>query len=197
MLASRHCLSPAIATLVLYLLIPIGLANAAGPTIVVDAKSGRVLEHNDAFQRWYPASLTKLMTAYVVFRQAEAGRISMQSPVTISTNAAAAPPSKMYFKAGSQLTLDHALKIILVKSANDVSVAIAESVAGGYQPFIDMMNAEAKRLGMADTRFINPHGLPGEGQSTTAYDMALLGVALQPRFPRAQALFCAGSHRDR
>ncbi len=179
----RYCFRPAVLTLILSLfLMTGGLASAAGPTIVVDVKSGRVLEHKDAFQRWYPASLTKLMTAYVVFRQVEAGRLSMQSPVTISANAAKAPPSKMYFKAGSQLTLDHALKIIMVKSANDVSVAIAESVAGSYQQFIDMMNAEAARLGMADTRFVNPHGLPGKGQRTTAYDMALLGVALHREF---------------
>ena len=157
---------------------------SAGPTIVVDVKSGKVLEHKDAFQRWYPASLTKLMTAYVVFRQVQAGRLSMQSQVTISNKAAKAPPSKMHFKPGSQLTLDNAMKIILVKSANDVSVAIAETVAGSNEQFVAMMNAEAKRLGMTDSRFINAHGLPGKGQRTTARDMALLGVALKREFPQ-------------
>ena len=165
------------------LLASIGSAIAAGPTIVVDVRSGKVLEHKDAFQRWYPASLTKLMTAYVVFRQAQAGAITMQSPVTVSANAAKAPPSKMHYKPGSQLTLDHALKIILVKSANDVSIAIAESIAGSNDRFLAMMNAEAARLGMSDTRFVNANGLPGEGQSTTARDMALLGVALHREFP--------------
>ncbi|MEX3011604.1 D-alanyl-D-alanine carboxypeptidase family protein [Hoeflea sp. TYP-13] len=164
-------------------------ANSAGPTIVVDVNSGKVLEHKDAFQRWYPASLTKLMTAYVVFRQVKAGKKSMQSPVTISVNAAKAPPSKMYFKAGSQLTLDNAMKIILVKSANDVSVAIAESVAGSHAQFVAMMNAEAARLGMTDTRFINANGLPGKGQRTTARDMALLGVALKREFPQHEHYF--------
>jgi D-alanyl-D-alanine carboxypeptidase len=168
----------------LVLALSLGTAFAAGPTIVVDVKTGKVLEHNNAFQRWYPASLTKLMTAYVVFRQVNAGKVSMQTAVTISQNAAKAPPSKMYFKAGSQLTLDHALKIILVKSANDVSVAIAESVAGSNDRFISLMNAEAARLGMSDTRFINSNGLPGKGQSTTARDMAILGVALRREFPR-------------
>lgn len=188
--ASRSCFRMAIPTLVLSIVLTLtGAARAAGPTIVVDVKSGQVLEHNDAFQRWYPASLTKLMTAYVVFRQAEQGKLSLLSPVTISANATKAPPSKMYFKAGTRLTLDNALKIILVKSANDVSVAIAEAVAGDYQRFIDMMNAEAARLGMADTKFVNPHGLPGKGQSTTAYDMALLGVALHREFPQYRYYF--------
>lgn len=159
-------------------------AKAAGPTIVVDVKSGKVLEHKDAFQRWYPASLTKLMTAYVVFRQVRSGAVSMDGKVTISNTAAKAPPSKMYFKPGSQLTLDNAVKIILVKSANDVSVAIAERIAGSHKAFVEMMNAEARRLGMTDTRFINASGLPGKGQRTTARDMAVLGVALKREFPQ-------------
>ena len=117
--------------------------SKAGPTMVVDVETGKVLEHKDAFQRWYPASLTKLMTAYVVFRQVKSGAITVNSPVTISNNAAKAPPSKMYFKPGSQLTLDHALKIIMVKSANDVSVAIAETIAGSHDFFVAMMNEEA------------------------------------------------------
>ncbi len=158
-------------------------AYAAGPSIIVDVNTGRVLQHNDAFQKWYPASLTKLMTAYVVFKQVQAGRLELQKPVTVSKKAAAAPPSKMYFKPGSQLTLDNALKIILVKSANDVSVAIAESVSGSQQQFVAMMNEQADNLGMSDTRFVNANGLPGKGQSTTARDMALLGLALHREFP--------------
>lgn len=160
-----------------------GSAFAAGPTIVVDVNNGRILEHENAFQRWYPASLTKLMTAYVVFRAVKSGQMSMDSLVTVSAAAAKEPPSKMYFKPGSQLTLDNALKIILVKSANDVSYAIAESVAGSVDAFVARMNAEARRLGLYDTRFINPHGLPGSGQYTTARDMALLGMALHNQFP--------------
>ena len=174
--------------MVLFLL-PVGRANAVGPTIVVDVGSGKVLEHKNAFQRWYPASLTKLMTAYVVFRQVQAGKLSLEEPITISHEAAKAPPSKMYFKPGAQLTLDDALKIILVKSANDVSVAIAESVAGNNAAFLAMMNAEAKRLGMYDTKFVNANGLPGDGQSTTARDMAVLGVALHREFPQHRHFF--------
>lgn len=174
---------------ILLCLVPTGGAQAAGPSIVVDVASGRVIDHKDAFKRWYPASLTKLMTAYVVFRQVQAGSMTMNSPVTISKNAAKAPPSKMYFKPGSQMTLDSALKIILVKSANDVSIAIAESVAGSNEQFIAMMNAEARRLGMTDTSFVNSNGLPGEGQSTTARDMAVLGVSLHRDFPRRMHYF--------
>ncbi|MCY6383526.1 D-alanyl-D-alanine carboxypeptidase family protein [Hoeflea prorocentri] len=164
-------------------------AKAAGPTIVVDVKSGKVLEHKDAFQRWYPASLTKLMTAYVVFRQVQAGAVSMDGKVTISNAAAKAPPSKMYFKPGSQLTLDNAIKIIMVKSANDVSVAIGETIAGSRDAFVAMMNAEARRIGMTDTRFVNASGLPGKGQRTTARDMAVLGVALLREFPQYSHYF--------
>lgn len=185
--------SPALSVLLLaaiiFCLMPARIALAAGPSIVVDVASGKVLEHKDAFKRWYPASLTKLMTAYVVFRQVKTGKMTMESPVTISRIASKAPPSKMYFKPGSQLTLDDALKIILVKSANDVSVAIAESVAGSNSQFIAMMNAEATRLGMFDTRFVNANGLPGEGQSTTARDMAVLGVALHREFPKRRHYF--------
>ncbi|MCR9139780.1 MAG: D-alanyl-D-alanine carboxypeptidase [Alphaproteobacteria bacterium] len=177
-----------IAAIMLWVM-PAGLAHAAGPSIIVDVASGKVLDHKDAFKRWYPASLTKLMTAYVVFRQVQSGEMTMNSPVTISKKAAKAPPSKMYFKPGSQLTLDNALKIILVKSANDVSIGIGESVAGSNEQFIAMMNAEARRLGMTDTRFVNSNGLPGEGQSTTARDMAVLGVALHREFPEHMHYF--------
>ncbi|MCP4317354.1 MAG: D-alanyl-D-alanine carboxypeptidase [Hyphomicrobiales bacterium] len=177
-------LSAIVSAAFVFALLSAAVAHSAGPTIVVDVNSGKVLEHRDAFKRWYPASLTKLMTAYVVFRQVRAGKLTMQSPVTISNNAAKAPPSKMYFKVGSQLTLDNAMKIILVKSANDVSVAIAETVAGSHEQFVAMMNAEAVRLGMTDSRFINANGLPGGGQRTTARDMALLGVALKREFPQ-------------
>lgn len=164
-------------------------AFAAGPSIIVDVKTGRVLEHKDAFQKWYPASLTKLMTAYVVFKQVQAGKLELKAPITVSKKAAKAPPSKMYFKPGSQLTLDNALKIILVKSANDVSVAIAESVSGSQQQFVEMMNQQAASLGMSDTRFVNANGLPGKGQSTTARDMALLGLALHREFPHHMHYF--------
>ena len=157
---------------------------AANPRMLVDVNTLKVIEHEDAFQRWYPASLTKLMTAYTVFRAIKAGEKTLESPVVMSKNAASEPPSKMYFKPGQKMTLDSAMKIILVKSANDVAVALAESVGGSEQGFVDRMNAEAARIGMSSSHFINPHGLPGKGQYTTARDLAVLAVTLKREFPQ-------------
>ncbi len=161
----------------------------ANPSIVVDVRTLKVVEHSDAFRRWYPASLTKLMTAYTVFRAIKAGEVTLDSPVTMSKHAAAQPPSKMFYKPGQSMTLDSALKIILVKSANDVSVAIAESVGGSEPAFVSRMNAEARRIGMISSNFINPNGLPGKGQYTTACDLAVLAVTLKREFPEYASYF--------
>ena len=161
----------------------------AGPHLVVDMASGKVLSHEDAFRRWYPASLTKLMTTYVVFRAIKAGEITLQSPVRISANAAKEPPSKMGYKAGSVLTVDNAIKILMVKSANDIATAVAESVGGSVPAFAQRMNAEAKRLGMTGSRFVNAHGWHHEGQYTTARDMAILSAALRRDFPQYAGYF--------
>ncbi len=156
----------------------------ARPHILVDVKSGRILDHEDAFQRWYPASLTKIMTAYLAFDAMKARRLAPDSPVVMSKHAIAQPPSKMYFKPGDTLTLDSALKIMLVKSANDVAVAIGETVAGSEPQFVELMNKTARRLGLNSTRFINPNGLPGGGQYSTARDLALLAVQIRREFPQ-------------
>src|SRR5690606_15479216 len=129
-----------------------------------------VLEHEDAFAPWYPASLTKLMTTLVVFRAVKAGEITLKSPVRVSERAAKEPPSKMGYKPGSVLTVDNAIKILMVKSANDIATALAESVAGSRDAFAQRMNAEARRLGMAGTHFVNAHGLHSDAQVTTARD---------------------------
>jgi D-alanyl-D-alanine carboxypeptidase len=155
----------------------------ANPKIAVDVASGRVIEHEQAFQRWYPASLTKLMTIYVVFKAVRAGQLTMETPVTMSVTAAREPASKMYFKPGERFPLDSALKYLMVKSANDVAVAIAEAVSGTEEAFVQDMNAAARQLGMTSSRFINPNGLPGEGQYSTVRDMAVLAVALRREFP--------------
>jgi len=173
-------------------LIVAAMSSTAGanPRIVVDVRTGRVIEHEDAFRKWYPASLTKLMTTYVAFRAIQTGKLTLESPVTMSQKAAAQPASKMYFKPGEQLTLDSALKIMLVKSANDVAMAIGETVAGGsLETFVGMMNSEAARLGMSSSHFINPNGLPGKGQYTTARDLAVLSVALRREFPQFAGYF--------
>jgi D-alanyl-D-alanine carboxypeptidase len=161
----------------------------ATPSISVDVGSGRVIAHEDAFQRWYPASLTKIMTAYLAFSAIKAGQMSLDTPISMSVHAAKEPPSKMYFKPGERFPLDSALKYLMVKSANDVAVAIAEAVSGSEEAFVRDMNATAKALGMQATRFVNPNGLPGSGQYTTARDMAVLAVAARRNFPEYAQYF--------
>ncbi|HYF54099.1 MAG TPA: D-alanyl-D-alanine carboxypeptidase family protein, partial [Salinarimonas sp.] len=172
----------------------LGLAAAGGagaqtPSLVVDVETGKVIHAEKATDPWFPASVTKLMTAYVALREVREGRARLDEALAISENAAAMPPSKMGFKPGIELTLDNALKIIMVKSANDVSVAIAEGLGGSVEGFADMMNMQAQRLGMRESRFVNPHGLPDERQQTSARDMAILGRALILEFPEHADLF--------
>jgi D-alanyl-D-alanine carboxypeptidase len=161
----------------------------AEPHILVDVRTGKVIEHEDAFQKWYPASLTKLMTAYVTFTQIKAGRLSLETPIVMSKRSAAEPASKMYLKPGDSLTLDDALKVLLVKSANDIAYAIAENVGGSKDNFVAMMNSEAARLGMNSSHFVNPNGLPGKGQYTTARDLAVLTMAIRREFPEYSGYF--------
>jgi D-alanyl-D-alanine carboxypeptidase len=164
-------------------------AALAESSITIDLGSERVLSQEDPFARWYPASLTKLMTAYVTFRAIASGQVTLDSPVIMSKHAAGQPPSKIGFRAGSIMTLDNALKIMLVKSANDVAMAIAESVGGSETAFVARMNAEAQRIGMYGTHFANPHGLPKPDQYTTARDLALLAVRIRKDFPQYAGYF--------
>ncbi len=160
------------------------MAAEANPSIAVDVGNGKVLSQEDAFQRWYPASLTKLMTAYVTFRALQSGQMTLNSPVRISARAAKEPPSKMGYRPGSVLSLDNALKIMLVKSANDMAYAVAENVGGNEPAFVVRMNAEAQRLGMTGTHFANPNGLFDPQNYTTARDLAVLAVQLRREFPQ-------------
>lgn len=160
-----------------------------GPHLLIDAKTGNVIAKKDARKLWPPASLTKLMTAYTVFREIRSGRISVKSPVRISAEALALPPSKMGFPVGTILSMDAALKIIMVKSANDVAHALGQSTLGSEKRFVAAMNAHATRLGMSDSHFTNPHGLPDFEQYTSARDMGLLALALQNEFPEYAGYF--------
>jgi D-alanyl-D-alanine carboxypeptidase len=155
-----------------------------GPYLLADAQTGAVYKHFDALRPWYPASTTKLMTIYTTFRAIRAGELTLESPVIYTANAAAQPASKMGFKPGTTLTVDDALKIIMVKSANDIAVAVAETIAGSVPGFAERMNGEARRLGMNRSNFVNPHGLPDERQVTTVRDMAVLARALLTEFPQ-------------
>src|SRR3954452_22897875 len=131
-----------------------GAVSAAAPALVVDVDSGKVLHAERATDPWFPASITKLMTTYVALDMVRSGRASMDQLLTISPEAASQPPSKMGFKPGTQLTLDNALKIIMVKSANDIAWMIGENLGGSVEGFAAMMN-EAARLGMRESRWVN------------------------------------------
>jgi D-alanyl-D-alanine carboxypeptidase len=156
----------------------------AGANITVDAGTGEVLSQEEPFQRWYPASLTKLMTAYVAFRMIESGQITLDTPITITPLAAKQPPSKMGYRVGSQLTLSDALKIMMVKSANDIAMAVGETLGGSSDKFAVLMNAEAQRLGMTGSHFVNPNGLYDDEHYTTARDLAVLTLQLRREFPQ-------------
>jgi D-alanyl-D-alanine carboxypeptidase len=157
--------------------------------LLVDAATGKVLHAENATYPWYPASLTKLMTAYTVLREIKAGHISFNTLITVTRDAAAQQPVKMGFRAGTRLTIDNALKMMLVKSANDIAVAIAEGVGGSIPHFADMMNANARRLGMTESHFVNPNGLPAENHVTSARDLAILTRAIIQEFPQYDSYF--------
>jgi len=170
-------------------LLATAMPGVANPKLVVDVNSLKVYEQQDIYQKWYPASLTKLMTAYTTFRALKSGQLTLESPIVMSKNAAGEPPSKMFYKPGQAVTLDSALKMMLIKSANDIAVAIGETVAGSEPAFVNLMNAEAKRIGMTSSHFINPNGLPGAGQYTTARDLAVLAVTIKREFPQYAPYF--------
>ncbi len=163
------------------------------PFLVTELESGQILIENRANDKWYPASLTKLMTAYVTFRAIENNEIEDGSPVIISRKATLQPPSRMGYRKGVTLRIDKALEIIIIKSANDVSHALAEAVAGSVENFVARMNIEAKRLGLTNTRFANSNGLHSRQQFTSARDMAVLSVQILREFPQYAYLFEAAA----
>ena len=146
--------------------------------LVIEADSGKVLQAENATMPWYPASVTKLMTAYVTLKAVKDGRITLDTLLTVSPVAASQSPSKMGFRPGTQVTVDNALKMMLVKSANDMAVVLAEGVGGSIDGFSAMMNQTAQRLGMTQTSYVNPNGLPADGQITSARDLAILARAI-------------------
>ena len=151
---------------------------------MVEVESGKVLHAENAGHPWYPASITKLMTIYVTLQrdQGRGGSRSRRRSRCRAT-AAAQQPVKMGFPAGTQVTVDNALKMLLVNSANDMAVVLAEGVAGSVENFADEMNATARRLGMTQSNFVNPNGLPADEQITSARDLAILARALLREFP--------------
>ena len=162
---------------------------AAGTALVFDTTDSHVLYAEDLDTPWYPASLTKLMTAYLAFVAIRDHRATKQTPIFISPHANKQPPTRLGLKVGKSLPLGDALRVLIMRSANDLAVAIAETLGGSELAFVKEMNQTAARLGMTHTHFLNPHGLPSEQQVTTARDMALLTQALLRDFPDEAPLF--------
>ncbi len=159
-------------------------------SIVVDAKTGKILQGENIDAPRIPASITKVMSLYLLFEQMDRGRISLDTPLTVSSYAASQPPTKLGLRPGSTIDVDDAIKAMVTLSANDVSVVVAENVAGSEEAFAQMMTRKARELGMSSTAFYNPHGLPHDPPNiTTARDLSILGRAIQDRFPKYFAYF--------
>ena len=154
------------------------------PYIVIDISDGSIISAHREFDRWYPASLTKLMTAYVTMKAINNGELKIGSPVRISKRAQKMPPSRMGYKVGTKLRVDTALKILIVKSANDVAVALAEAVAGSVEKFVERMNKNANFLGLKASKFTNPNGLHSSDQYSSARDLAVLSRRIMLDFPQ-------------
>ncbi len=154
----------------------------AGTSLVIDASSGAVLSSENPSQAWHPASTTKMMTLYVALKAVRDRKIGLETAIPASKRAASQPRVKVYIRAGQEVTLDNAIRIMMVKSANDIAYVIAEGVGGDVESFVGMMNAEAQRLGMRDTVFVNPNGWHHPDQQTSARDLAVLAMALMSEF---------------
>ncbi len=163
-----------------------GLTATRAPAealLVIEAESGKVLFAEHAAYPWYPASVTKIMTAYAVLRAVKDGRLTLDKPLPVSQAAAAQQPVKMGFPPGTLVTVDNALKMLMVRSSNDMAVVLAEGVSGSIENFADTMNQHARRLGMTQSTFVNPNGLPADDQISSARDLAILARALIREFP--------------
>ena len=159
------------------------------PHVVVDVATGEIVSEAKGAHPWYPASLTKMMTAWTVFKAIDRGEVDEKTPVKMTLNAALQSPSKMGYRPGTLIPMRDALAMLIVKSANDVSMAIAETVGGSPEGFAAMMNREAAKLGMTSSYFANPHGLPHDRQISSARDMALLASRIKRDYPRYDWLF--------
>jgi D-alanyl-D-alanine carboxypeptidase len=166
-------------------------------SIVVDANTGAVLQAADADSPRHPASLTKIMTLYLLFERLESGKIKLNTPMEVSAHAASQAPSKLGLKPGDVIAVEPAIRAIVTKSANDVAVVVAEALAGSEPDFARMMTKKAREIGMANTTYRNASGLPDEEQITTARDMIALGRSIQERFPTYYKYFSTRSFEFR
>ena len=165
------------------------LASAKGAVVVIDANTGKTLYSEAADAQRFPASLTKMMTLYLVFERLNNGKLTKDTRISFSPRAAAAAPSKLGVKAGNSITVEQAILALVTKSANDVAIAVAEKIGGSENGFAEMMTRKARQLGMSRTTFRNASGLPNPKQTTTARDMARLGIALREHHPRYYGYF--------
>jgi D-alanyl-D-alanine carboxypeptidase len=161
--------------------------------IVVDDKSGFVLHEVRADEPRHPASLTKIMTLYLLFEQLDAGKLKLDTPLQISSRAALQHPTKLGLKAYQNIKVEDAIKGLVTKSANDAAVVVAEAIGGSEEEFAKLMTVKARALGMTSTTYVNASGLPAEEQITTARDQAVLGRAIQHRFPGYYQYFATPS----
>jgi D-alanyl-D-alanine carboxypeptidase len=157
--------------------------------IVVDAKSGRVMYEEAADSRRYPASITKVMTLYILFQELAAGNLTLSTKMTVSRHAAAAEPTKLGLRAGATISVEDAIKSIVTISANDMARVIAENISGSEEKFAERMTATARALGMRNTTYRNASGLPDGGQLTTVRDQAILGIAIYQHFSNYYEFF--------
>ncbi|HIP77618.1 MAG TPA: D-alanyl-D-alanine carboxypeptidase, partial [Kiloniellaceae bacterium] len=164
-------------------------AQARYASIVVDADTGQVLHAVNADTRNYPASLTKMMTLYMVFDALENGKLRLDQQLPVSKRAAGMPPSKIGLKRGETISVRNAILALVTKSANDVAVVVAEALAGKETTFAQVMTKRARSLGMSRTTFRNASGLPNRGQKSTARDMSRLAKALMSDFPQHYHFF--------
>lgn len=164
-------------------------------SLLVEAETGRVLFSENATEKRYPASLTKMMTLYMVFDALEKGEIQMDQLLTVSKKAAGMPRSRMGLKENSTISVENAIFAMISRSANDAAVVVAEGLAGSEAQFADRMTRVARELGMKNTRFKNASGLHNKDQVTTAQDMAILSMALIQHFPEYYKLFSVRGFR--
>jgi hypothetical protein len=156
---------------------------SAGPALLFDTADGKVLYAEDQDHQWHPASLTKIMTAFVVFAALKEGKLRLDTKITCSAHASSQPPTRVGLAVGAQISVETALQALIIQSANDVAVMLAEAVAGTHEAFVERMNATAARLGMTRTKFINANGLPDAEQVMTARDLAKLATAVVREYP--------------
>ena len=168
-------------------------AMARYAAIVVDAESGTIIESIDPTVRWYPASLTKVMTVYLAFEDIEAGKLALDEELAVSAYAASQPATELGLGANEKITVKEAILAVILQSANDAAVVLAERMGGDEARFAERMTAQARELGMAKTVFRNASGLPNPEQVTTARDMAVLAEALLENYPQYYYFFSTTS----